>query len=357
MELQQIYRCLCNPTRLRIVHLLARGPLCVCHVQESLGLPQVVVSKQLTYLRQKGLAEARRYKQWVIYALPQSASKELVAHVRCLQPCARSQPNLLEDLRRLRGRHRGCERVPKVAPVLGRTGKSACRQRCKDPAPGINPYADVRPPMKGFRGCPIPSHVYQMLQEFSGVLLPRPIVPTVGSFRVNPPPSRAAGQHTNLRMQRPVETTSVRCVESSLRAHRDRARAVLLNGPVPSLSQCSPTRVAWQFSWALGQPEGRDTVPGSLPGYSAPGCSPHPTGSTASPPFSRVMSVKRRCQRGKRLPARSPAFRFYVGSCLAAFMPFRHCPRFRDPPRSGNPTAERMGALYRLLLTTSTEKS
>ena len=40
MELIAIYRCFCEVTRLRIIHLLTRGPLCVCHFQEILGLPR-----------------------------------------------------------------------------------------------------------------------------------------------------------------------------------------------------------------------------------------------------------------------------------------------------------------------------
>ena len=41
MNLVQMYRCLCDETRLRILHLLKQGPLCVCHFQDILQLPQV----------------------------------------------------------------------------------------------------------------------------------------------------------------------------------------------------------------------------------------------------------------------------------------------------------------------------
>src|ERR1051325_4436852 len=62
----EIYNCLCDETRLRIVHLLAKSPLCVCHLQDILGLTQVAASKPLAYLRQKGLADSRRHEQWMI---------------------------------------------------------------------------------------------------------------------------------------------------------------------------------------------------------------------------------------------------------------------------------------------------
>ena len=37
-QLIEIYNCLCDETRLRIVHLLTQSPLCVCHLQDILGL-------------------------------------------------------------------------------------------------------------------------------------------------------------------------------------------------------------------------------------------------------------------------------------------------------------------------------
>jgi ArsR family transcriptional regulator len=55
MDLVQIYECLCDQTRLRILHLLSQTPLCVCHFQEILEEPQVKISKHLAYLRNRGL--------------------------------------------------------------------------------------------------------------------------------------------------------------------------------------------------------------------------------------------------------------------------------------------------------------
>ena len=56
-SLVQIYECLCDRTRLRILHLLGQGPLCVCHFQEVLGEAQVKVSKHLAYLRARALVD------------------------------------------------------------------------------------------------------------------------------------------------------------------------------------------------------------------------------------------------------------------------------------------------------------
>ena len=47
MELVKIYECLCDPTRLRLLNVLAQGPVCVGHFQDVLGEPQGKISKHL----------------------------------------------------------------------------------------------------------------------------------------------------------------------------------------------------------------------------------------------------------------------------------------------------------------------
>ena len=66
-----------------------------------LHLPQALVSKHLAYLRKRGLVEATRHGQWMIYALPQHPPPELTRQLRCLERCVPSQPRFARDLRRL----------------------------------------------------------------------------------------------------------------------------------------------------------------------------------------------------------------------------------------------------------------
>lgn len=99
--LLQIYQCFCDETRLRILHSLSRGPLCVCHLQELLEEGQVKISKHLGYLRDKGLVEVTRHQNWMIYSIPKHPSPELEANLRCLQDCVQSHPIFKSDLRRL----------------------------------------------------------------------------------------------------------------------------------------------------------------------------------------------------------------------------------------------------------------
>ena len=101
MDLVQIYECLCDKTRLRILQLLAETPLCVCHFQEILGEPQVKISKHLAYLRTRGLVETKQEKNWVIYSLPERRGRELEANLKCLQDCVQSDPVFKSDRRAL----------------------------------------------------------------------------------------------------------------------------------------------------------------------------------------------------------------------------------------------------------------
>lgn len=111
MTLVKIYRCLCDETRLRILHLLQDGPLCVCHFQEILDMPQVAVSKQLAYLRRHGLVVAERHERWMLYNLPPDRHPELHRQLKCLQDCVQTDPKFQRDQRRRRALHAECDRV------------------------------------------------------------------------------------------------------------------------------------------------------------------------------------------------------------------------------------------------------
>ena len=102
MSLVEIYQCLCDQTRLRILNLLSDGPLCVCHFQGVLGEPQVKISKHLGYLKARGMVEVRRHANWMIYRLTAKPSAELKANLACLQDCVRKDELFRRDLARLR---------------------------------------------------------------------------------------------------------------------------------------------------------------------------------------------------------------------------------------------------------------
>ena len=101
MDLIEIYQCFCDRTRLRILHLLTRSPLCVCHFQDILDEPQVKVSKHLAYLRSRGMVRTKKDQNWIIYSLPERRSDELERNLKCLQDCVQTDPVFKRDLEKL----------------------------------------------------------------------------------------------------------------------------------------------------------------------------------------------------------------------------------------------------------------
>ena len=69
LALETVFKALADATRLRILGLLLTGEVCVCHIHESLRIPQPKASRHLAYLRKTGLVEARREGLWMHYRL------------------------------------------------------------------------------------------------------------------------------------------------------------------------------------------------------------------------------------------------------------------------------------------------
>ena len=73
-QLEAVFKALADKTRLRILALLAGDEVCVCHIHDSLRLPQPTVSRHLAYLRRVGLVTARRDGLWMHYSVTGSLS-------------------------------------------------------------------------------------------------------------------------------------------------------------------------------------------------------------------------------------------------------------------------------------------
>src|ERR1700716_1985131 len=68
-EMESVFKALADTTRLRILGLLLTGEVCVCHIHESLRIPQPKASRHLAYLRRSGLVATRRDGLWIHYRL------------------------------------------------------------------------------------------------------------------------------------------------------------------------------------------------------------------------------------------------------------------------------------------------
>src|SRR5271163_1952881 len=100
----ELFKAFADPVRLRLLHLLADGEVCVCHLHEALGLPQSTVSRHLAYLRKRGLVLGRKQGQWVYYRLAKPAGTLHRGLIHCLDACCADVSALEVDRQKLVGR-------------------------------------------------------------------------------------------------------------------------------------------------------------------------------------------------------------------------------------------------------------
>ncbi|MGI9952885.1 metalloregulator ArsR/SmtB family transcription factor [Moorellaceae bacterium AZ2] len=76
-EWEKAFKALGQYLRLRIIALLAEGELCVCELEEILGITQPAISQHLRVLKEADLVREKKVGQWVFYRL----NKERLAAV------------------------------------------------------------------------------------------------------------------------------------------------------------------------------------------------------------------------------------------------------------------------------------
>jgi len=92
-----LFRAFSDRTRLRILHLLRDGELCVCDLIDVLQAPQAKVSRHLAYLRRAGLVSARREGLWQYYSLTRPTTPFHRKLIECLGCCFTDVPELARD--------------------------------------------------------------------------------------------------------------------------------------------------------------------------------------------------------------------------------------------------------------------
>lgn len=87
MKSIQFLKTISNETKLRLVSLLLENELCVCELEEILGIRQVNISKNLNSLKDAGIVDVRRVKQRAFYFLSDefSSNTHLMNHFRELK--------------------------------------------------------------------------------------------------------------------------------------------------------------------------------------------------------------------------------------------------------------------------------
>ena len=92
-----MFRAFSDRTRLRILHLLLDGELCVGDLVNILRVPQAKTSRHLAYLRNAGLVVARKNGLWNIYRLAPAKDHFQRDLMKCLQSCFHDVPEIEAD--------------------------------------------------------------------------------------------------------------------------------------------------------------------------------------------------------------------------------------------------------------------
>jgi len=106
----RLFRAFADETRLRILHLLTQGELCVCDLMSVLKEPQSKVSRHLSYLREERLVSHRKEGLWRHYSLAKPVSRAQKALLGCLRDRFGEFDALRRDRRGLERLERGRDR-------------------------------------------------------------------------------------------------------------------------------------------------------------------------------------------------------------------------------------------------------
>src|SRR5436853_1274015 len=117
--MDSVLRALADPTRLRILGLLASAEeICVCHIHDVLDCPQPTISRHLSYLRRAGLVLTRRDRQWVHYRVAPIADPVIKTLVSAVGHCVGHLDVVAKDRKKLEKACGCCTRDPDKQPVV-----------------------------------------------------------------------------------------------------------------------------------------------------------------------------------------------------------------------------------------------
>ncbi len=122
----QVFKALADPTRVRILGLLLGGEVCVCHIHETLRIPQSKASRHLAYLRKAGVVTREKRGLWVYYTIATRADDVSRALLGAIRHCVGHLDIVHRDAARLAQKTGCCV----VAP--GKLEMECCRQAASD---------------------------------------------------------------------------------------------------------------------------------------------------------------------------------------------------------------------------------
>jgi len=128
-DLEVLFKALSDRSRLRILALLGNNEVCVCHIHDTLGLPQPTVSRHLAYLRKSGLVAARRDGVWMHYRLSRSLSPVVQRVLAVAVDALQQLPATTQDRKQFQ------RAFGRLYVLDTPSGGACCAPRTQDPQP------------------------------------------------------------------------------------------------------------------------------------------------------------------------------------------------------------------------------
>lgn len=139
-----MFQAFCHRLRVRILHLLAQGEMCVCQIVEILQAPQPKVSRHLAVLKKAKLVTVRREGQWIYYSLAPVESPFQQKLVECVANCLHEVTEIRGDEERveaMRSLDKGCCSLPRKESLRqshGAQSRGAVDRPVRKPGGGEN---------------------------------------------------------------------------------------------------------------------------------------------------------------------------------------------------------------------------
>lgn len=114
-DLPRLFAALADPTRLRLLNLLAGREVCVCYFVAILGQSQPKISRHLAYLRSAGIVSARREGKWMHYRIRWPQDHGAVYVLRAVLASLAESSDMRADVARL---DQACCAAPKSSVLV-----------------------------------------------------------------------------------------------------------------------------------------------------------------------------------------------------------------------------------------------
>jgi ArsR family transcriptional regulator len=128
--LEAVFKALADKTRLRILALLGPNEVCVCHLHDTLGVPQPTVSRHLAYLRRAGLVDVRRDGVWMHYQVARTLDPVVQRVVNAAVDAVSQVPTTHQDRKQFQ------RAFGQLYVLESSTGGACCAPRAEGQASG-----------------------------------------------------------------------------------------------------------------------------------------------------------------------------------------------------------------------------